>query len=227
MAEPNGNDLALAADFAEMLASRSGRHTTEYPIPLDDVRQSFEDLDVDVEFVGEVGLPGVPAIAGMYDKLPVTVAIQEIYPRFAWFGEYPRWRTAFFGRFERLGARFLDPGVARDAMRQLARVFIANRIAGIRELEDRATPTLRLSGQTTPGCAFDVHTASKGLRVHWSGAYRISGNYFGHPTSPASSVLQSGVYVFGVDGGAYTSTQWDTATKVTLPGPHTSITLNY
>lgn len=227
MAEYNERDLSLASEFAEMLASRSGRHTTEYPLPLDDVRQSFEDLDVDAEFVQVVGLPGLPAIMGMYDGLPVTVAIPEITPRFGWFGEIPRWRSAFFSRFQRLGAMFVNANEARDAMRQLATVFIASRIAGVRELEDHETPTLRLSGQTTPGCAFSVHTNSQGLRVHWSGAYRISGNYFGHPTSPASSTLQSGVYVFGVDGGAYTSTQWDTSTKVTLPGPHTSIKLNY
>lgn len=83
------------------------------------------------------------------------------------------------------------------------------------------------SSSTTPGCTFSVNAISSGLRVHWSGAYRISGNYFSHPTSPASSVLQSGVYIFGVDGGAYTSPRWDTCTKVTLPGPHTSIMLNY
>jgi hypothetical protein len=72
---------------------------------------------------------------------------------------------------------------------------------------------------TTPGCYFSVSTNSNGLRVFWSGAYYITPNYFSHPTSPATSVLQAGVYVFGVDGGAYGSMiQWDTNAVVSLPG---------
>src|SRR3546814_13319664 len=53
----------------------------------------------------------------------------------------------------------------------------------------------------TPGCNFTVTTNSPGLRVFWSGAYWISPRYFGHPTSPTLSVLQSGTYIFGVAGG--------------------------
>jgi hypothetical protein len=80
---------------------------------------------------------------------------------------------------------------------------------------------------TTPGCSFNVSTNSNGLRVFWSGAYYISPNYFSHPTSPATSVLQSGIYLFGVDGGVYGNTiQWDVSAVVSLPG-NPYIHLNY
>jgi hypothetical protein len=47
----------------------------------------------------------------------------------------------------------------------------------------------------------------------------LSPNYFSHPTTPTIGVLQSGTYVFGVDGGAYgNQLQWDLRTVVTLPG---------
>ena len=80
---------------------------------------------------------------------------------------------------------------------------------------------------STPGCNFTVSTNSTGLRVFWSGAYRVSPNYFNHPTTPTVSVLQSGTYVFGVDGGAYgNQIQWDLNAVVTLPG-NPNVHLNY
>ncbi len=116
--------------------------------------------------------------------------------------------------------------------------FLAIRIAGLRGFERdlrRASmkPTLNMlqrSGGTrisVPGCSFSVSTDTNGLRVFWSGAYYITGNYFGHPTSPTVGVLQSGSYVFGVDGGAYGNiVQWDTSAICTLPGKP-SVHLNY
>lgn len=80
---------------------------------------------------------------------------------------------------------------------------------------------------TTPGCHFTVTSNSPGLRVFWTGAYRISKNYFSSPTSPTASILQSGTYMFGVDGGAYgNAIQWDTNAVVSLPG-NPQIHLNY
>ena len=81
--------------------------------------------------------------------------------------------------------------------------------------------------KSTPGCLFTVTSNSPGLRVFWSGAYYITSHYFGAPTSPATSVLQSGTYIFGVDGGAYGSTvQWDKNAVCSLPGqPY--VHLNY
>src|ERR1700685_1925534 len=125
---------------------------------------------------------------------------------------------------------------ARSSFLRRAPDFLAGRIAAVRDSNDdrrsassrgilnilrriRPPPsneTLNIpqySGGgriSVPGCLFSVSTDSTGLRVFWSGAYYISGNYFGHPTSPAKSVLQAGSYVFGVDGGAYGNVvQWD------------------
>jgi hypothetical protein len=122
---------------------------------------------------------------------------------------------------------------ARATFLDRAAAFLAIRISAVRAF-DHADST-RWSGSSplwlrqrvggprvsTPGCLFTVSTNSSGLRVFWSGVYRISANYFNHPTTPTNSVLQSGTYVFGVDGGAYGSQiQWDNAV-VTLPGnPH-------
>jgi hypothetical protein len=122
---------------------------------------------------------------------------------------------------------------ARAAFSRGVVAFLATRIAALR---DEQPATGRWFGGTflslprrvggprvsTPGCNFAISTNSSGLRVFWSGAYRVSANYFSHPTTPAVGVLQSGTYVFGIDGGAYGSTvQWDTNAVTTLPGsPH-------
>ncbi len=127
---------------------------------------------------------------------------------------------------------------ARTTFVRGASDFLATRIAAVRRFRnaDRGSvwhrPSLlsfrqRLRGPQvpTPGCNFTVTTNSIGLRVFWSGAYRVSPNYFNHPTSPTSSVLQSGTYVFGVDGGAYgNNIQWDHNCVVSLPGlPHAQL----
>ncbi len=142
---------------------------------------------------------------------------------------------------------------ARSSFLRRATDFLAGRIAAVRDFSDdrrsgssrpilnifqrlRPPPSketlniLQHSGGgriSVPGCLFSVSTNSAGLRVFWSGAYYITGNYFGHPTSPTKSVLQAGSYVFGVDGGAYGNVvQWDTSALCTLPGKR-SVHLNY
>jgi hypothetical protein len=70
------------------------------------------------------------------------------------------------------------------------------------------------------GCRFSVHTNSPGLSAYWSGAYYISPNNLGGPTTPAVGVIQAGTYVFGINGGAYgnKTVQWDTNKVCSLPG---------
>ena len=130
--------------------------------------------------------------------------------------------------------RRISPDDALEAFRRLATKFLATRIAAVRSFSYKETIASGIWGRpatlnlaqisgghkvVTPGCYFSVSTNSSGLRVFWSGAYYISPNYFGHPTSPATSVLQAGTYLFGVDGGAYGGTvQWDTSAVVSLPG---------
>lgn len=124
---------------------------------------------------------------------------------------------------------------ARSTFVRRASNFLATRIAAVREFgrSEQATvwPAMSLltlprrRGDTeisTPGCNFSVSTNSTGLRVFWSGAYRVSPKNFSQPTTPVSSVLQSGIYIFGVDSGAYgNQIRWDHNAVVHLPGqPH-------
>lgn len=123
---------------------------------------------------------------------------------------------------------------ARATFVRRATEFLATRMSAVRELDRpqsrRWSSSLFLNVRqraggprvSTPGCHFTVSSNSSGLRVFWSGAYRVSPNYFSHPTTPTLGVLQSGTYIFGVDGGAYgNQIQWDRKAVVTLPGnPH-------
>jgi hypothetical protein len=121
---------------------------------------------------------------------------------------------------------------ARSTFVSRAADFVATRIAAVRGLRN-GKPTqpwnrpsllnlrqlLRGPQVATPGCNFTVSTNSNGLRVFWSGAYYVSPSNFNHPTTPTTSVLQSGTYIFGVDGGAYgNNIQWDLNLVVSLPG---------
>ncbi|UFX42107.1 hypothetical protein HAP47_0022870 [Bradyrhizobium sp. 41S5] len=136
------------------------------------------------------------------------------------------------------GATMLSPAEARETFFQRACEFLATRIAGRRsfrggEPPDGPAPELSMrkfiGGPPTKvaGCIFSVHTKSPGLSAYWSGAYLISSNYHGAPTTPARGVLQAGTYVFGVSGGAYGNTvQWDQNKVCTLPGT-SSVTLDY
>ncbi len=128
---------------------------------------------------------------------------------------------------------------ARKTFATRATDFLATRLAAVREFGSAnnrrwsAVAFINIlqrgggSVVSTPGCNFSVSTNSSGLRVFWSGAYRVSPNYFSHPTTPTIGVLQSGNYVFGVDGGPYGNhVQWDLHAYVSLPGnPH--VHLNY
>lgn len=107
--------------------------------------------------------------------------------------------------------------------------FLNQRIKGIQNEQNVSLNFIKsLRGRQNPiGCHFIVRTNSSGLRVFWSGAYFISPNYFGAPTSPVTETLQSGRYIFGVDGKQYGSKiQWDTNAIVSLPG-NPSVHLNY
>jgi hypothetical protein len=130
------------------------------------------------------------------------------------------------------GFTSMDREEARATFVRRATDFVATRIAAVRGFRNRAPDqagprpsvlslrqVLRGRQVATPGCHFTVSSNSSGLRVFWSGAYYVTPNNFNHPTSPTSSVLQSGTYIFGVDGGAYgNNIQWDLNCVVSLPG---------
>jgi hypothetical protein len=142
--------------------------------------------------------------------------------------------TARFGD----DATMLSPPVARETFFRGASEFLATRIAGRRIFcggppPDGPSPELSMhkfiGGPLTKvaGCLFSVRTKSPGLSAYWSGAYFISSNFHGAPTTPATGVLQAGTYVFGVNGGAYGNPmQWDLNKVCTLPGTP-SVTLDY
>lgn len=119
---------------------------------------------------------------------------------------------------------------ARGAFARRAIHFLSTRVAAVRNWRNHEghqpwpgisilsfRPSLKAA--PAPGCNFTVSTNSSGLRVFWSGAYYVSPNNFNSPTTPTSSVLQSGTYIFGIDGGAYGNTiHWDQNLVVSLPG---------
>ena len=130
---------------------------------------------------------------------------------------------------------------ARGTFIRRATDFLATRVASVRSVRNRPNDQISWHGLSvlrmrqlargpqiaTPGCTFTVAANSVGLRVFWSGAYYVTPNYFSHPTSPTSGVLQSGTYIFGIDGGAYgNNIQWDLNSVISLPGsPY--VHLNY
>lgn len=213
-----------------------------------DVQRDADQFNTDFRILSDIGAD-FPAIrvgdAGLVPfSLPLIAG-----PLFRggdpyWLG-YPPFRyllDEIYHRAFRTGEAF--PGLermpreqARSTFISRATDFLANRIAatnrGRRPKDALEGPVLNISqrvgGPRTNvyGCAFSVSTNSAGLRVFWSGAYYITANYFGHPTTPATSVLQSGIYIFGVDGGAYgNGVQWDTSAVCTLPGKP-SVHLNF
>lgn len=103
---------------------------------------------------------------------------------------------------------FVEPSRAFGSFFEKVRHFIATRIA--------ATRVAETYGDGTPYCDFRVNTMTRGLSVHYSGAYYVSWNYFNSPTSPAEGKLEAGVYVFAVEDEKGIRAA-ETA-KVTLPG---------
>jgi hypothetical protein len=190
------------------------------------VRVADETVPVSLGFVMSQSArwPPVPFLFGP--------GIGRPWRRDPYFYEY---MSEFLRRDERGFDGFLSMSreEARATFVRRATDFVATRVAAVRGFRNRREgdqtrqrPSLLnlrqlLRGRqvTTPGCHFTVSSNSNGLRVFWSGAYYVTPNNFNHPTSPTSGVLQSGTYIFGVDGGAYgNNIQWDLNCVVSLPG---------
>ena len=137
------------------------------------------------------------------------------------------------------GFVFMPIKAARKSFVNNATKSLACRIAAVRQSSSvgggsasvshyvNIPPRIGGAPTSTPGCLFTVTSNSPGLRVFWSGAYYLKAHYFGSPTSPTTGILQSGTYVFGVDGGVYGNiVQWDENAVCSLPGvPY--VHLNY
>ncbi|HEX9884934.1 MAG TPA: hypothetical protein VGA70_00525 [Longimicrobiales bacterium] len=202
----------------------------------------LKDFDADVPAVRLAGEELVPVALSLLPQMgwappfPGRVRGRKWWRRNPWFHEwahdYARALDDELGPLAELERMPRDQ--ARSTFVRRATDFLATRVAAIRDFRGRdsgrwSRPSFlnvsqRVRGPrvSTPGCHFTVSSNSSGLRVFWSGAYRISPNYFSHPTTPTLGVLQSGTYVFGVDGGAYgNDVQWDLNAVIALPGtPH-------
>jgi hypothetical protein len=228
----NQPSLDIESDVGAFRAELRFADRIGMPIPC--VRLGLEGEQLaPVSFELAFGIPPLPS--------PLSPQIADIEEfRYRMLGEIgTNFITASLSRPQEY--IFVDVDSARRSYMSLATAFLATRIASQRHFNalgpgdgmngDEATMLLpRTFGghpAPTPGCLFSVSTNSPGLRVHWSGAFRINPNYFSSPTSPVTSVLQSGTFVFGVDGGAYgNSINWDTTAIVSLPGSP-QLHLNY
>ena len=180
----------------------------------------------------ELVLPSYPFSNGLGQRHPFrmgTMLYREIY---YWLRDIIR----ELKENDDNNLEFISIENARSTFKKRATDFLATRIAAVRNAGGNNNGNgsflnlfKRAGGGgsivTTSGCLFSVTTNTPGLRVSWSAAYRISPNYFAHPTTPATGVLQSGKYIFAVDGGAYTNMAWDKV-PATLPGKP-SIHLNF
>ena len=224
----------------------------EEGLAVSDIESDAADFIADLELLSHVGASMPAVRVGDEELVPVALSLLggpgfSSYPTTAGL-RYQMWRrNPFFEewayyvlrsltdedrRFR--GFETLSLESAQETFVRRATDFLATRIAAVREVrrpQSHRWPSmsflnlLQRSGGPripTPGCNFSVSTQSSGLRVFWSGAYRVSPNYFSHPTTPTLGVLQSGNYIFGVDGGAYGNhIQWDLNAVVSLPGrPH-------
>ncbi len=234
MAEYSSEDMRFATIVLEQIASDGEiRYRPRIrDVLVQDVVEDLEGFAQDSAVLENIKMPMFPAASFEDgDKVPVDLAL--VWPKRVIQGRDVR--QEIFRATEAAGLVFVPHEEARSTVFGRAAEFIASRVAGDRQLKEdgldgRSSLFMSNPAQPhigpTPGCQFTVTTNTHGLRVLWSGAYRISANLFSSPSSPARSILQSGVYRFGVDGGAYKTPRWDMNAKVSLPGA-TSAHLNF
>ena len=246
MVEYSHEDAEYAANILQRLANHEAEGLElERGVVVSDVESDVNTFSDDLSLLQQLDAK-VPALRIGDESVPVSLRL--VIRRFAgwpllphveyWRGWYPPFYEYVYDILRRSGERGFDgfqlinPEEARATFITRATHFLATRIAAVRSFwggdhgQTWHRPSLLnlpqlLRGQqvVAPGCHFTVSSNSSGLRVFWSGAYYVTPNFFNHPTSPTSSVLQSGTYIFGVDGGAYgNNIQWDLNSVISLPG---------
>jgi len=221
-----------------LLNGDSGPRDLEPGFSIEDVENDFAKFAADLDFLTRIN-EAVPALE-VVDGPPVPISLSLFLPflttqtlhysllhYYAMESFWARWRIPSDG------VTYLQPDEARESFQRRVVDFLANRLTAVRRgrskgYHDDRPPTetyLHLpqynGGPATnvPGCNFSVFTQSTGLTAYWSGAYYVSHNYHGAPTSPTTAPLQAGTYIFGVDGGAYGNRiRWDRNKVCTLPG---------
>lgn len=232
-------DLGVAQQVIQGLFNREfNNHDLGEGVTIADIEKDVEHFIKDLRFLKEFRL-NVPAIrvGEQGELIPIELSYflevnglaNALFGRY-WLNrfEWPFMRDEIYYAISR-NENQIPIDKAQSVFENLASRFLASRIAGVREFMQRQNGPEQVrflnifqkKGSRripTPGCTVRVSTNTSGLRVLWSGGYVISPKFFAAPTSPVSSTLQSGTYIFGVDGGAYGSEpQWDKV-LVTLPG---------
>ena len=252
MAEYTDDDARDAKKIVEsLLEDPQADFELKHSLVISDLEADAAEFTADLELLKAIGADAPALSISSEDFIPIALSLiagpswqdwpyirggrRRYYPFFdEWLYEL---RSSLSKERTPGGIHTVSRKQARSTFLSRATDFLATRIAAIRTLDGREShkwPSIsqlnmfqRVGGPqiSTPGCNFTVSTNSNGLRVFWSGAYRISPNYFSHPTTPTTSVLQAGTYVFGVDGGAYGNViQWDTSAVISLPGiPYTHL----
>ena len=245
MAEFTQEDIATAERIINaIIEGKIDANDLSDNLSIIDIERDTKDFYLDLEFLRYIG-NRLPAVR-FKNELVIPVALSLLFPSRTYFTQFGSrrsfeeysyfFRDRYFNSLENEGYMFLSNEEAQAIYKRRVISFLASRIAGLRSIRERQAnvKNVQLNMQQnlngpripTPGCVFSVTANSPGLRVFWSGAYRLQSNYFGHPTSPIQGTLQSGDYVFGVDGGAYGNIiQWDRNALITLPGNTVSVHL--
>lgn len=246
MADYGERERNQAEDLVrEMLSYRAESVSAPPGLSIADMQRDANELLYDIDIAMESGLGKLPALRIEEDWVPAALSLLGIgqLPRAAfsrrrrpiYYRELEEARILADDFHTRSDVNFIDADEARETFSRRARDFLAQRIwaAGDGGGDSSMSRSLRLPPHigapptNVSGCTFTVTTASSGLRVFWSGAYFVTGNHFGSPTSPVSAPLQAGTYIFGVDGGAYGSQiAWDHNAVCSLPG-QPSVFLNF
>ena len=242
--EPPPDSDARYATYVVDSLLRSGRVDTEPgdDLVISDVEADAIEFGTELDMLGSAGI-GVPTVQLEDGLVPVALRVvagadpAEPAERPASADELRSYLAQITGGPRGFaGYDVAPPDVARDAFRDRAIDFLAERFGALRDLRsgdparwgkvvELGVPhRLGAAAQATPGCVFQVSTNTPGIRVHWSGAYRITWIHFGRST-PVSNVLQAGTYVFGVDDPHGPGVLQDRAV-VRLPGPP-SLHLNH
>jgi hypothetical protein len=249
------DDFASAGFLVEsFLTGQRDGVELEPELVVSDIEADADELEAELKLLEQVGVD-VPVLP-LGDRAVVPVALRAIAGA-SWPGDpldrplAPGQRQFDLGTAASLrlliergelttGYGTITSDEARVTFFWLARESLARRITAVRRIVSGDIPQWqglapltmpqRAGGPavSTAGCTVGVYTNSSGLRVFSSGAYFIVPTYFDAPTTPASAVLQSGTYVFGVDGGSYGQViQWDKNAVLKLPGSMPYVHLNY
>lgn len=129
--------------------------------------------------------------------------------RGAGWGRLPRNMVEWFRGSNESKVRYVHPEEALDNFTNGLRRFLGFRFEGFNLLRSRkAGEGVAQPGMVGPGMGgfhVKLDCTDHNLRAHASPAYGIAWSQFGYPTKPVMGILPPGVWIFGADGGPYSS----------------------